>query len=122
MFDERHNIFAARPQRRPYPAIASGQSFEATVEGPAGLIFRVQGSNDLVIKHEIATGGPAGVVVVDSSLIDPEPLPKTSSSNRPGTTTKSTARTPRTGKVLDRSRWYVPVPVVNLILRCVGNR
>ncbi len=83
---------------------------------------RVKGSNDLVVKHEIATGGPAGVVVVESTLIDPESLPKSTSSNRPGTTTKSTARTPRTGKVLDRSRWYVPVPVVDLILRCVGNR
>ncbi len=80
---------------------------------------RVKGSNDLIIKHEITAGAPAGVVVVDSALIDPETAPKTSASTR---STKSTARIPRTGKVLDRSRWYVPVPVVNLILRCVGNR
>ena len=26
----------------------------------------------------------------------------------------------KTGKVIERSRWFVPAPIVNLILRCVG--
>lgn len=80
---------------------------------------RVKGTNDLVIKHQIAPGGPAGVVYVESMLIDPNdgnPPSKTSSS-RTTTTSRS-----RTGKVMERSRWFVPKPVVNLILRCVGGR
>jgi hypothetical protein len=85
---------------------------------------REKSAGQLVIKHEIVReGAPAGVVVVDSLLIDrsaPDP-------NAPRTTSKSsrsstTVRQPRTGKVLERSRWYVPKPLVNVILRASGNR
>ena len=80
---------------------------------------RVKGTNELVIKHQIAPGGPAGVVYVESMLIDPTDgnPPSKSSSSRTSTTSRS-----RTGKVMERSRWFVPKPVVNLILRCVGGR
>ena len=67
-------------------------------------------------------GAPEGVVV-DSLLIDPT----AADPNAPCATTKpaktsTAARQPRTGKVLERSRWYVPKPLVNLILRASGNR
>jgi hypothetical protein len=83
---------------------------------------RSKGNNELVIKHQVATeGAPRGVVVVESTLVDPtdgNPPSKGPASNR----TTTAARTPKTGKLMERSRWYVPGPVVNLILRCVGNR
>ena len=77
-------------------------------------------SNNLVVKHEIAPASAAGkVVVVETMLFDPtDPEPK-----QPGASTKgsySKPAKPKTAKVLERSRWYVPAPVVNLILRCVG--
>ncbi|MEQ1862313.1 MAG: hypothetical protein ABMA13_20535 [Chthoniobacteraceae bacterium] len=85
---------------------------------------RAKGTNDLIIKHAIATEGPAGVLVVESMFIDPY-----DTDGQPRTTTRSSSgkistssRGPRTGKVLERSRWFVPVPIVNLILRCVGSR
>ena len=82
---------------------------------------RTKATNELVIRHEIAKGATPGVVVVESALVEPhEPEPAPNSR----TTTKGTssARTPHTGKVLERARWIVPAPVVNLILRGVGNR
>ncbi|MEQ1851261.1 MAG: hypothetical protein ABMA01_06680, partial [Chthoniobacteraceae bacterium] len=86
--------------------------------------LRVKATSGLVIRHQIATtGAPAGVVVVDSLLIDPtapEAAPPARSSTRPSS--RTTTRQPRTGKVLERSRWFVPVPLVDLILRSVGNR
>lgn len=77
----------------------------------------------LVIKHEIVReGAPAGVVVVDSMLIDPT-APDPSAPRTSGKSSKTTAsRTPRSGKVLERSRWYVSKPLVNIILRASGNR
>jgi hypothetical protein len=77
-------------------------------------------SNGLQIKHQLSpeTIGTS-VLVVDTLLIDPE-------DQLPSRKTKySTAKSPsfsrqKTGKVLERSRWYVPSPVVNLILPCVG--
>jgi hypothetical protein len=86
--------------------------------------YRVKGTGNLVIKHELTNETP-GVFVVDSTLIDPtdndtsSAAKKTSSSRR---TTKATSATTRTGKVLERSRWFVPAPVVTLILRCAENR
>lgn len=84
---------------------------------------RVKANNELVVKHEIAkTGAPAGVVLVDTLLIDgndPEDLPQTRTTSR---TTKYKPRKPTTGRVMERSRWFVPQPLVNLILRCVGSR
>ena len=84
----------------------------------------MKGTNDLIIKHVIATEGPAGVLVVESTFIDPHDTdgqPKTTTRSSSGKTS-STSRTQRSGKVLERSRWFVPVPIVNLILRCVGSR
>ena len=82
---------------------------------------RVKGNNELVVKHDIATtGAPPGVVLVDSLLIDandPEDVPQSRSS-----TTTRTKRKPTTGRVMERSRWFVPQPLVSLILRCVGSR
>ena len=83
---------------------------------------RVKGANELVVKHQIAPGAPRGVVVVESMLIDPtsaDPAVKSPSTSR---TTTGASRSSRTGKVMERSRWIVPAPIVNLILRCVGNR
>lgn len=83
---------------------------------------RTKGTNDLAIRHTIATDGPPGVLVVESMLIDP-----TDPEDRPpirfggkSTSTRTTTTKPKTGKVLERSRWFVPVPIVNLILRCVS--
>ena len=77
-------------------------------------------SNGLQIKHQLSpeTIGTS-VLVVDTLLIDPEDqLPSRKTKN-------SAAKSPsfslqKTGKVLERSRWYVPAPVVNLIRHCVG--
>jgi hypothetical protein len=84
--------------------------------------YRVKGSGNLVIKHEVAGGG-RGVVIVESALIDPnddENLPPIKSA--PKASAKTATRARRTGKVLERSRWFVPTAVVNLILRCAENR
>ena len=61
------------------------------------------------------------LVVVESMLIDPN---DGETPAKPGPTgkTAATSRTTRTGKVMERSRWFVPETLVNLILRCVGNR
>lgn len=86
---------------------------------------RDKSGGQLVIKHEVVReGAPAGVVVVDSLLIDPSAADPNAP---PRTSTKSSkassaSRQPRTGKVLERSRWYVPKPLVNVILRASGNR
>jgi hypothetical protein len=89
------------------------------------LSGRAKGNNDLVIRHELATGAPSGVVAVDTMLIDPNnpedrPPIKFGSKSSSSRTTTSYSK-PKTGKVLERSRWYVPQPIVNLILRCVGS-
>lgn len=81
---------------------------------------RVKGNDDLVIRHEIKPV-KGRVIIVDSMLIDPNdelPKPRTSSTRSSTTTTPTTSKT---GKVLERSRWYVPAPVAQLILRCAGS-
>lgn len=87
---------------------------------------REKSAGQLVIKHDIVReGAPAGVVVVDSLLIDPnaaDPNATTSRTTKSSSKTGTTSRQPRTGKVLERSRWYVPKPLVNVILRASGNR
>ena len=86
------------------------------------ISYRVKGSDDLVITHQ---GAPAeaGLVVVESRLIDPNDAKNPATRKSVASTSKSTtSRAPRSGKVLEHSRWYVPVPFVNLILHCVGNR
>lgn len=80
---------------------------------------RSKAANDLVVKHQIVKeGAPRGVVVVETLLIDPtdgnSPPKKGSSSSSRSTT--------RTGKVMERARWYLPQSLVSLILRCAGNR
>ena len=84
---------------------------------------RVKGANSLVIKHEVADAAP-GVVVVDSALVDPTDNDDSRAGGKPAGKgfTRTPSRGPRTGKVLERSRWFVPVPLLNLILRCVGTR
>ena len=85
---------------------------------------RTKSAGQLVIKHEVLReGAPSGVVVVDSQLIDPlaadpNAPPRIGSRN----TTRTAIQRPKTGKVLERSRWYVPKPLVNAILRASGNR
>jgi hypothetical protein len=77
-------------------------------------------SNDLQIKHQIRPDSiGTNVIVVDTLLIDPEdqsPSRKTKSSSAKS----SSFSRQKTGKVLESSRWYVPAPIVNLILHCVG--
>jgi hypothetical protein len=87
------------------------------------ISYRVKGTGNLVIKHEVTNETP-GLFVVESTLIDP------TSNEKPATAAKSTTRrssktssgTKRTGKILERSRWFVPAPLVTLILRCAENR
>ena len=85
---------------------------------------RDKSAGQLVIRHEILReGAPAGVVVVDSVLIDPNaPDPNAQARTSKSTSKTSAASRTRTGKVLERSRWYVPKPLVNVILRASGNR
>lgn len=85
---------------------------------------RDKSAGQLVIKHDIVReGAPAGVVIVDSLLIDPSaPDPTAPRPTGKLSKTGTAPRTPRTGKVLERSRWYVPRPLVNVILRASGNR
>ncbi len=84
---------------------------------------RTKGTDNLIIKHEIVEGTP-GVVVVESILVnpnDPENAPPAKSTSRSsGSSSKS--RKPRTGDVMEMSRWLVPAPVVQLILRCAEGR
>lgn len=86
------------------------------------ISHRVKGTGNLVIRHDV-TDGPPGVTVVDSFLIDPTDEDGSAASKGSSrSSAKTTTRTQKTGKVLERSRWLVPTPVVNLILRCAGNR
>lgn len=74
----------------------------------------------LVVRHQVAPGSEtSSLVVVDTLLIDPTDPEDASSGRTKNSSGKSSFR-PKSGKVLERSRWHVPGPVVNLILRCVG--
>ena len=78
---------------------------------------KVKGSSDLVIKHLLATeDAPPGVVLVDSMLVDPTNGEKRSKGK------SASASLPKNGKVLERSRWFVPEPLVNVILRCASGK
>jgi hypothetical protein len=81
---------------------------------------RVKGTGDVAIRHKIASS-KGGVLIVETMLIDPydggKPPPRSTSSRT--TTTRTTPS--KTGRVLERSRWYVPAPVVELILRCAAS-
>lgn len=73
-------------------------------------------TGSLAIRHEVKRSKETpGLITVDTLLLDP-----TDPDTPPAMRTKSSSRTkPKTAKVLERSRWYIPAPVVNLILRCV---
>lgn len=79
-------------------------------------------TGNLVIKHEIAPSRSfANVFVVDTLLVDPtDPDPQVPSRSSKGLTRTAGSTKPRTGKVLERTKWFVPAPIVNLILHCVG--
>jgi hypothetical protein len=82
---------------------------------------RARGTNDIVIRHQITPGSNPNVVIVDTMLVDPND-PETPAAKRPTKSSSSkfgSNSKPKTGKVMERSRWFVPVPLVNLILRCV---
>lgn len=72
--------------------------------------------NDLYVKHVLSKNShDPGVIVVDTLLVDPtDPDP----SLPPSRSSKSSTK-PKTGKILERSRWFVPVPLADLILHCV---
>ena len=76
-----------------------------------------RGTDNLAIRHAIAPRAlTPGVVVVETQLVDPfDP-----EDQAPGRKTRSRSGSSRqkTGAVLQRSRWFVPQPIVNLILRC----
>jgi hypothetical protein len=87
---------------------------------------RSKGTNELVVKHQLVKeGAPKGVVVVETMLLDPnEADPAAKGSSKPkgsSSSSSSAARTPKTAKVSERSRWYVPGPVVSLILKCTAS-
>lgn len=74
------------------------------------------------IRHRVTPPGTATAsIVVDTLLVDPTdpetPIPNRS---KKSSSKSSTYSQPKTGKILERSRWFVPPPLVNLILRCVG--
>lgn len=82
---------------------------------------KAKATNDLAIRHQIIPSTTPGVVIVDTMLVDPtDPDPQ-----QPPTRSKSgsskfpSSQKPKTGKIMERSRWFVPTPIVNLILRCV---
>lgn len=83
---------------------------------------KAKATKDVVVRHTIVPESvSSGTIIVDTLLVDPtdpeSPPPRTS--GKSSSTKFSSSSKPKTGKVLERSRWYVPKPVVNLILRCV---
>ncbi len=86
------------------------------------ILNRAKSTAQLVIKHELTReGASAGVVVVESLLINPNAADP-AATPRPATRGSTVAKKPRTGKVIERSRWFVPKPLVSIILRASGNR
>jgi hypothetical protein len=84
---------------------------------------RSRATNDIQIKHEIdLENAPEGSVIVNTMLIDPnapEPQQPVKPTSRSSGAKSSFSSKPKTGKVMERCRWYVPRPIVNLIMRCV---
>lgn len=73
----------------------------------------------LAIRHKVTPpSSPGGTLVVDTLLVDPTD-PETPVPSKKGRSTAAAAK-PKTGKVLERSRWFIPPHMVNLILRCIG--
>jgi hypothetical protein len=83
---------------------------------------RTKGTDDLIIKHEVVEGPPQ-VVVVESVLVNPNPFAGDSAPGAKSSKSSSgKSRKPTSGEVMEMSRWFVPVPVVRLILRCAEGR
>ncbi len=73
------------------------------------------------IRHKVTPPeAPGGSLIVDTLLIDPTDPEAPASTRGKKSSRSATQSKPKTGKVLERSRWFVPGPLVNLILRCVG--
>lgn len=86
------------------------------------ITARSRATNDIYIKHEIdLENAPEGTVIVNTMLIDPTdpetPTPQRSTRSSSGKS--SSFSKPKTGKVMERCRWFVPRQMVNLIMRCV---
>lgn len=74
----------------------------------------------LAVRHQVTPPStPTASIVVDTLVIDPTD-PETPVPKRTKGSSKSSSSKPKTGKLLERSRWFVPPPIVNLILRCTG--
>lgn len=71
------------------------------------------------IRHQVTPPStPTASVVVDTLLVDPtDPETPTPKTGKKSSSKSSYSSKPKTGKILERSRWFVPLPVVNLILR-----
>ena len=75
----------------------------------------------LVVRHQVApTDKSGGILAVDTLLVDPtDPENKTAGVVSKNTRSAGSAKQ-KTGKVVERSRWFVPASFASLILRCVG--
>lgn len=84
----------------------------------------LKGASHFVVRHLIVPGSAdKGVVIVETMLInptDPEVQPAAGRTTKSSSSKSNAYSKPKTGKVIERSRWHVPVSIVNLILRCVG--
>jgi hypothetical protein len=71
------------------------------------------------IRHQVTPPStPTASVVVDTLLVDPtDPETPTPKTGKKSSSKSSSYSKPKTGKILERSRWFVPLPIVNLILR-----
>ncbi len=86
------------------------------------ILNRAKSTAQLVIKHEVVReGAPAGVIVVNSILIDPNAVDP-AATPRPATRSSTAAKKTRTGKIIEHSRWFVPKPLASIILRASGSR
>lgn len=73
------------------------------------------------IRHQVTPPStPTAAVVVDTLLVDPTDPETTMPKTGKKSSSKSSYTKPKTGKILERSRWFVPLPIVNLILRSTG--
>lgn len=81
-----------------------------------------KGAAYYAIRHQLTPPStPTTSIVVDTLLVDPtDPETPTPPRTSKKSSSKSSYSKPKTGKVLERSRWFVPPPLANLILRCVG--
>lgn len=87
------------------------------------ILNRAKSTAQLVIKHEISReGATAGVIIVNSILIDPNAVDPAATPRPTTRSTSTTAKKTRTGKIIEHSRWFVPKPLATIILRASGTR